>query len=127
MDGAGNTVTGVVEFQGVLTKTKKVLFKQGPFKDGTNNIVEFLAIVEALIFCKMRGLSIPIYSDSRTAMLWVKEKQIKTTCKKSQQNIELFKLIERAIEWLHENEYKNKILKWETEAWGENPADFGRK
>ena len=26
-----------------------------------------------------------------------------------------------------ENEYDNPILKWETEAWGEVPADYGRK
>ena len=29
--------------------------------------------------------------------------------------------------WLKENSFSNPILKWETKAWGEIPADFGRK
>ena len=37
-------------------------------------------------------------------------------------------LMEPKLEkWLNENKYENQILKWETKAWGENPADFGRK
>jgi ribonuclease HI len=28
---------------------------------------------------------------------------------------------------LKQNTVANPILKWETESWGENPADFGRK
>jgi ribonuclease HI len=39
----------------------------------------------------------------------------------------LFELVDRAIEWLKTNSYTTKILKWETEDWGENPADYGRK
>lgn len=52
VDGAWNTSTGVVEYQGVHTTTKEVIFKMGPFEDGTNNIVEFLGIVHALAHCK---------------------------------------------------------------------------
>ena len=47
VDAAWNTDTGVAEYRGVDTKTKKVLFEMGPFTDGTNNIVEFIAIVHA--------------------------------------------------------------------------------
>jgi ribonuclease HI len=36
-------------------------------------------------------------------------------------------MISRAESWLEKNSYKNPILKWETESWGEIPADFGRK
>jgi ribonuclease HI len=39
----------------------------------------------------------------------------------------LFEYIERAEKWLETNRYNNPILKWETEVWGEIPADFGRK
>jgi ribonuclease HI len=127
VDGAWNTSTGIVEYQGVHTKTKKVLFRQGPFEDGTNNIVEFLAIVHGLAYCKTKNLSLPIYSDSRNAIGWVRDKQARTNHDKSDKNIKLFDLIDRAIKWLKENEYDNQILKWETRAWGENPADFGRK
>ncbi|WP_160136625.1 viroplasmin family protein [Chryseobacterium sp. c4a] len=127
VDGACNVVTGLVEYQGVDTKTKKVLFKQGPFEGGTNNIGEFLAIVHALAYCKEKNINIPIYSDSKNAMSWVRDKKIRTSQEKNDKNIKLFNVIDRAIIWLEKNEYSNKILKWETKAWGENPADFGRK
>ncbi|MFZ4929770.1 viroplasmin family protein [Chryseobacterium sp. Mn2064] len=127
VDGACNVVTGIVEYQGVDTKTKKVLFKQGPFEGGTNNIGEFLAIVHGLAYCKKKNINIPIYSDSKNAMSWVKNKKVRTSQEKNDKNTELFDLIDRAVKWLENNEYSNKILKWETKAWGENPADFGRK
>jgi ribonuclease HI len=127
VDGAWNTATGVVEYQGVHTGTREVLFKAGPFDDGTNNMVEFLAIVHALAYCKQKGIALPVYSDSRTAMSWVRQKQAKTKHPRSERNKKLFELMDRAIKWLDENTYNNPILKWETKVWGENPADFGRK
>jgi len=127
VDGACNVNTGLVEYQGVNTKTKEVLFKEGPFEGGTNNIGEFLAIVHALAYCKKENINKPIYSDSKHAMSWVRDKEVRTSRKKNDKNIKLFKLIDRAVNWLENNEYSNKILKWETKAWGENPADFGRK
>jgi len=127
VDGSWITTTGIVEYQGIHTRTEKVLFKAGPFEDGTNNIVEFLAIVHALAFCKQKNLKFPIYSDSRNAIGWVRDKEAKTKHQKTEKNQKLFELIDRAIKWLNENSYDNKILKWETKAWGENPADFGRK
>ena len=39
----------------------------------------------------------------------------------------LFELVDRAVEWLKSNTYNTVIVKWETKAWGEIPADFGRK
>lgn len=127
VDGAWNTATGVVEYQGVQTKNKEVIFKQGPFEDGTINIVEFLGIVHALAYCKQNGLAIPIYSDSRNAIGWVRYKEARTNHERNMRNEKLFQLIERAVNWLKANEYPNKVLKWETGAWGENPADFDRK
>jgi len=58
---------------------------------------------------------------------WTKDKKVKTKLEKSKLNTHLFDLITRAVNWLNTNEYKNKILKWETAYWGEIPADFGRK
>lgn len=127
VDAAWNTFTGVVEYQGVDTKTNKVLFSAGPFEDGTINIAEFLAIVHALAYCKQKGITLPIYSDSRNAIGWVADKQARTNHSRTETSEKLFQLIDRAIAWLNANEYVNPILKWETKAWGENPADFGRK
>ena len=127
VDGAWNTSTGVVEYQGVHTTTKKSYFRIGPLEDGTNNIVEFLGIVHALAYCKQNNIKLPIYSDSRNAIGWVRDKDARTNHDKSEKNIKLFEMLDRAVKWLKENEYENQILKWETRAWGENPADFGRK
>jgi ribonuclease HI len=94
---------------------------------GTNNIGEFLAIVHALAFLKKHEVNIPVYTDSLTALKWVKDKKVKTKLKETPENEELFELIERAVNWLNNNTYNNAILKWDTKNWGEIPADFGRK
>lgn len=127
VDAACNTVTGDMEYRGVDAKTAREIFRQGPHFDGTNNIGEFLAIVHGLAFLKQKGSNLPIYTDSRTAISWVKRKQANTKLKKTNRNQIVFDLIARAEKWLRENTWQNKILKWETQIWGEIPADFGRK
>ncbi|OFX36036.1 MAG: ribonuclease H [Bacteroidetes bacterium GWA2_32_17] len=127
VDAACSGSTLKMEYQGVNTATKKVIFKMGPFDDGTNNAGEFLAIVHALALCKKENIKIPVYSDSLTAISWIKKKKANTKLKRTEKNEELFNLIERAENWLKENIYSNQILKWLTQVWGEIPADFGRK
>ncbi len=127
VDAASSGNPGVMEYQGVDTKTGKKLFKQGPFKEGTNNIGEFLAIVHGLAFLKQRQSDRIIYTDSRTAMSWVRKKTCNTKLVETPQNKSLFDLIRRALTWLKTNSYNTPIVKWETKAWGEIPADFGRK
>lgn len=92
-----------------------------------HNIGEFLAIVHALALIKKTGANVAVYSDSRNAILWVKQKKCKTTLPRNEKTEELFKIIGRAEKWLRENSYDTPILKWETSRWGEIPADFGRK
>lgn len=127
VDAACSGNPGVMEYQGVETLTNKVIFKMGPYKDSTNNIGEFLALVHGLAHMKKNGDKRPIYSDSMVAMGWVRDKDARTLNPKTENNSDSVELIERAIKWLNKNEYENKILKWETKAWGEIPADFGRK
>ena len=127
VDGACEGNPGIAEYQGVNTLTKAKLFHGGPFQEGTNNIMEFLALVHAISYCKKKDVKVPIYSDSKIAISWIKLKKCKTNLKATEKNADLFDLIERAEKWLIENSFSNKILKWETRAWGENPADFGRK
>ncbi len=127
VDAACNSVTGQMEYQGVHTTTGQLLFKKGPFPKASNNIGEFLAIVHALAWCKKHKIDLPIYTDSHTAMVWVKNKKAKTKVEENHLNEEVFDLISRAEAWLQTNTWKNPILKWNTEVWGEIPADFGRK
>lgn len=127
VDGAWNTATGDAEYRGVWTKNKEEIFRVGPFNDGTNNVTEYLAIVHALAFCKQHNLDLPIYSDSVNAINWVKARKHRSKLVRNNRNQKWFELLDRADNWLRNNRYENKILKWETKAWGENPADFGRK
>jgi ribonuclease HI len=123
---AGNP--GIMEYKGVFTHNKMQLFLMGPFQKGTNNIGEFLALVHGIALLKSKNKEdIPIYSDSKIAMSWVKQKRCKTNMHFDASNKDLLDLIKRAENWLKENSFKNPILKWETKAWGEIPADFGRK
>lgn len=118
---------GPMEYQCVHTTTSQQIFHQGPFENGTNNIGEFLAIVHALALFKKRGITAPIYTDSDTALAWVKHKKCKTKLTPDETNQPIFELISRAESWLDENEFVNELLKWDTNAWGEIPADYGRK
>jgi len=86
VDAACSGNPGILEYRGVYTKTGQELFHQGPFPQGTVNIGEFLAIVHGLGFLKQRESNWPIYSDSMTAMAWLRRKQIKTTLQKNSKN-----------------------------------------
>jgi len=127
VDAACSGNPGVLEYRGVYSKTGEEIFKQGPFKQGTNNIGEFLALVHGLAFLKQKNSPLPIYTDSITALAWVKARKARTRLEKNNANAELFDLVARAEIWLQQNEFSTQILKWETTVWGEIPADFGRK
>lgn len=127
VDAAFNGATKVMEYRGVDLEKRIQIFLKGPYQHATNNIGEFLAIVHALAWMKNNGDTRPIYSDSITAIAWIKRKQANTKLKLTDTNQETFELVTRAENWLKNNTYSNKVLKWETQAWGENPADFGRK
>lgn len=127
VDAASSGNPGIMEYRGVDTKTKKQLFIQGPFPEGTNNIGEFLALVHGLALLKKNDSDLILYTDSKIAMSWVRKKTCNTKLVRSSKNEKLFELAERALAWLKTNTYKTTIAKWETKAWGEIPADFGRK
>lgn len=127
VDAACSGNPGILEYRGVLTATGEEIFRRGPFPQGTTNIGEFLAIVTGLLWLKQHQSGIPIYSDSRNGIKWVKMKRINTKLERTEQTEALFQVIDKALEWLHNNRYENAVLKWETAIWGEIPADFGRK
>lgn len=128
VDAACSGNPGDMEYRGVETHTGKEIFRVGPLPEGTNNIGEFLAIVHALALLeKLKMPQTIIYTDSVTAMAWVKNKKLKSNLKENERNKPIFELIDRALAWLQTHNYSNKIVKWETSKWGEIPADFGRK
>lgn len=118
---------GVMEYQGVDVMTGAKIFRVGPFQDATNNIGEYLAIVHALAMTAQQGVARTIYSDSKTAIAWVRNRRANTKLVPTPRNAKVIELIARADNWLQTHTWQNKILKWNTEVWGEIPADFGRK
>ena len=127
VDAACSGNPGPMEYRGVYLLTGQEIFHFGPVH-GTNNIGEFLAIVHALALMKQKGICMTIYSDSRNALAWEKHKKCKTKLERTDKTEELYQMIEPAENWLKTHTYADiPILKWETEQWGEVPADFGRK
>lgn len=128
VDAACSGSPGKLEYRGVNTETGDEIFHSGPYADGTNNVGEFLAIVHALTWQEKHNLHVPIYSDSENAIAWVNTGQCRTKLKHTPKNAILFAIIRSAENWLAENELpEDRVIKWDTSIWGENPADFGRK
>ena len=127
VDAACSGNPGAMEYRGVYLANGREIFHFGPIH-GTNNIGEFLAIIHGLAILKQKGLdTMPIYSDSVNAQLWVRRHHCKTTLVRNDKTEKLHLMIERAEAWLRNNTYRNPIIKWQTDKWGEIPADFGRK
>ena len=127
VDAACSGSPGPMEYRGVDLDSGKELFRRGPYQHGTNNVGEFLAIVHALQLLEKKKRALCVYSDSSTAISWVKKKHCNTRLSADDMNAPLFELIARAEDWLDQHTYSNPLLKWDTEAWGEIPADFNRK
>lgn len=126
VDAACSGNPGAMEYRGIYLRTGEVVFHFGPIY-GTNNIGEFLAIVHALALMQQKSVRMPIYSDSRNAIGWVKQKHCKTKLEHTPKAKEVHSMIERAENWLKSHTIDIPIRKWDTEKWGEIPADFGRK
>lgn len=119
VDGGTIGNPGICFYRGVDIETGEVLF-QSNLGMGTNNIAEFLGLCHAIHYVHKHNLDVDIYSDSTTALAWVKRKRHKSTF-----NGPITIRMTRACEFLKSS---NKIpKKWITSEWGEIPADFGRK
>lgn len=127
VDAACSKNPGPVEYRGVDVMTGAEIFREGPWQGGTNNIGEFLAIVHALALFNTSNPTLTIYSDSRTAISWIRARHSRTNIVPNAQNAQILGYLERANRWLATHSFSNPILKWDTDKWGEIPADFGRK
>lgn len=127
VDAACSGNPGLMEFRGVVADTGTEVFHRGPYPAGTNNIGEFLALVLGLAYLKKHNLPWNLYSDSRTALAWLRKGHAETKLVCTAENQELFLMLRKAEQWLHDNTWTTTVLKWDTEHWGEIPADFGRK
>ena len=126
VDAACSGNPGVMEYRGVYIATRTQVFHFRAEK-GTNNIGEFLGIVHGLSYLKKHHLNQVLYSDSVNAINWVRQKKCKSKLPLTADTADLWDYVHRAESWLHNNPYTTEIRKWDTEHWGEIPADFGRK
>ena len=117
---------GLMEYRIFDISQNKMIWESEKFNEWTNNLWEFLAIVQALRLPDLNKYDC-IYSDSQTAIARVKTKKIKTTLKYSPETKKLLEKIEEAKVWLKTHELNISIVKRETEIWWEIPADYGRK
>jgi ribonuclease HI len=117
-----------MEYRGVDVKSGIELFHVGPLAGGTNNVAEYLALVHALAYLYQKGDTVtPIYSDSQVARGWIKNRGCRTKLTRTADNEKIFELLARANVWIQTHNTENPILRWDTDMWGEIPADFGRK
>lgn len=114
VDGGCSGNPGQAYYRAVDIATGKELFNIKIGK-ATNNIAEFIGLCHAI-----RDFpNSTIYSDSVTAISWVKNKRAN-----SSYNYPRLKKVEN---WLNTLSKIPKIEKWKTKEWGEIPADFGLK
>ncbi|MDO4320134.1 MAG: ribonuclease H family protein [Bacteroidales bacterium] len=128
VDGACAHNPGPMEYRGVRVADGVEIFRIGPLEGGTNNIGEYLALIHvAALLAKHGDTTTPIYTDSRTALSWLRRGRSNTTVAATPANAQLMEILARADAWLATHRIPNPILKWDTDNWGEIPADFGRK
>lgn len=121
VDGGCSGNPGNAYYRAVDIETGEELFNVN-IGIATNNIAEFLGACHALYYRNNKNLDLPIYSDSKTAITWIKNKKANTSYSESSINDKLRKA-ENFLKGLKDV----KILKWETSLYGEIPADFGLK
>ncbi len=128
VDAAWNRKKRIMEYRGVWLHDGTVAFESGPHESGSNNLGEFLAVAHGLRHLKAKGVDCPLYSDSATAIAWFNNRRVRSRSA-NQGNLtrRIYLQLTRALLWLNRNAAVNPVMQWDTDAWGEIPADFGRK
>ena len=121
-DGAHSTKERLTRFRAVDLSSGKELFSEA-VGNWTNNIGEFLGIVEAVRYILKHPESPrTVYSDSLTAVTWYRNRQAASSRRcPALQKAEIFlKVVAAKITDI-------EVRHWDKRRWGEIPADFGNK
>ncbi|MGD1527163.1 viroplasmin family protein [Vibrio owensii] len=130
VDAAYGSKSTIMEWRGVMNISKKEVFRSRPYVGGSNNIGEFLALIDGIQFLRESGqTNFHIYSDSQTALAWIRSGVCNTTISPTVLEQEIIDRIKHAEQYLKSNPVTEiQLRKWDTPKWGvEIPADFGRK
>ena len=126
VDGSSRGNPGAAGYKAIDLVTGKELFNVD-IGHSTNNIAEFIGLVHALDYAIKNGYT-HVYSDSITAIAWVRNKKSKSTLANNLRTEKSIDLMLRAESHLSKLPgYFKLVHKWETDKWGENEADFGYK
>ena len=126
--GVVDRAYGAVDWQCVDLATGEVVVRSEVYPEGTNNIGEFVAVIDALRYLHKRGrIKEPVYTDSQIAMAWHRRAYPRTKHPRRKASEPLFAAMDKAVQWLKEVRPPNPVLHWKKDLWGETPADFGRK
>lgn len=120
----------IVEFRAVDMDTGEELFRRGPFQHSTNNVGEGLAIVLALAWVQKENIEeFLVFSDSQTAIYWVRNREFNTALERRSDNKDTFEMIRKAEQFLETCPLSVilAVQKWHTSMQGEIAADYGRK
>lgn len=122
-----------MEYRAVDLHTRKEIFRSPIYPTGTNNIGEFLAIYDGIRYIeklekkKSKTKYECIFSDSETAIAWMRSKKVKTTLTYTNETKDLLIKLQDALTRIKTHDFTIPIRKRETEIRGEIPADFDRK
>jgi len=138
VDGSTRGNPGPSEYIGIDLSSGKTLFYQR-IGIATNNITEFIALGHAILYALQKNKDQQtIYTDSQTAISWVKKKSINSTLPESPRTgtardyakrildkLKDISVIYNGIDLIINNQIT--VTKWYTSIYGEIPADFGYK
>ncbi len=116
-----------------VNKRGEELFRSKIFPIWTNNIGEFLAIIEAIQYIQSREdkghmVNATIYTDSQVALHRLASKKPKTTLPHNTKTKELLEKLHTSLIRLKTTDISSyDIQNRDTEKQWEIPADFGRK
>lgn len=127
VDGSSRGNPGIAEYKAIDLSTGKELFKIN-IGVSTNNIAEFIGLTHAINFARKNGYD-NVYSDSQTAIAWVRNRKAKTSLRLNSETSKSINYLQHSEKYLQtlEPTFFKIVKKWETKKWGENPADFGYK
>lgn len=122
-DAAHSMKNEITEYRGVDLETGEELFYRN-IGNQTTNIGEFLGLIDGVKYILAhRKTKTKLYCDSKTAIAWFNGRY--TSSNKSNNELlkaEVFlKAMQKRIEKMVE------VIHWESDRWGEIPADFGNK
>lgn len=136
VDGSTRGNPGPSEYRGLDLETGEILFYK-KIGVSTNNVTEFIAVSHALLYCIEKNIKTTIYTDSQTALSWLKKGKCNSNLPFNDRTRKSLDFINRIESKLKDYDVKFDgldlncegiiITKWYTSEYGEIPADFGNK